>query len=181
MAKKGKKPVKRRRRRIGGAMALNPSSPMVMIGSALLGFFFGKTINPLIDKATGSLDTKIVAGAQVGLGAWYFLMSKSKKTLLPTVAIGVLAGAGVKRAFAAFGIGGYGGIPVLNGYGAIPALNGVGRKTIKGYTPQGTLTGYTPQGTLNGYMNPANVMGGTGSGDGTGSDLMREGSSSLMG
>jgi len=167
MAKKKKKTTTRRRRRGMGAVALNPTSPMVQIGSAVLGFLVSKPVNGIIDKVTGTLDPKIVAGAQVGLGAAY-IFTKGKKNLLLVVGSGVLAGAGLKRAMTAFGIGrigGYGMTPVLNGYGQVPAI---GQGRTNGYKVPGIVNGYIAPGTIN------NVMGSTrGSGlTNDGSDLM---------
>lgn len=177
---KRKKPVKRRRRRMGAAaMSLNPTSPLVKFGAPLLGFFMPGPINGIIDKVAGSIDPKIVGVAQTGLGVLY-LMSKGKKNLLLTIAAGVTAGAGAKRAMTAFGIGAignYGQVSVLNGYGNVTAIGYREKARLNGYAPQGTLAGYSPQGTLAG----PNVMGSVGNGNGSGSDLMKDGGSSLMG
>jgi hypothetical protein len=129
MAKKRSKSKKsgRRRSRVG-AMALKAENPLVKYGSIALGFLAAKPINEGIDKLTGtSIDGKIIAGGQVGVGA-LLLFKKGKKSLIGTVAGGVMIGAGAKRAMTAFGIGdivaGFQSIPAVAGYQSLPAVNG---------------------------------------------------------
>lgn len=129
MAKKKAKKTTRRRRSRVGALSLNPSSPLVMYGSVAVGYLMGNTINAPITKAIGDkLDNKIVAGAQVGVGA-LLVMKKGKKSLPVTIAAGLLAGAGLKRGMEAFGIGqthmaGFQDVPAVNGYQQVPSVNG---------------------------------------------------------
>lgn len=178
MAKRKKKTTRRRSRRVGATMALTPTNPMVKLGGLVLGFLAATPINAAIDKATGGkIDTKIVGGVQVGLGAFY-LLSKGKKNLILTLATGVLAGAGVKREMTAFGIGGiggYGAVPALGGYGAVPAL-GYARR-VAGYDTPGIVGGYSVPGTMQGAQS---VMGGVGNAS-NGSGIMSDGTSNLMG
>lgn len=128
--KKAKKTTRRRRSRIG-ALSLNPASPLVMYGSVAAGYLLANTINTPITNAVGDkLDNKIVAGVQVGIGG-YLIMKKGKKSLPVTIAAGLLAGAGLKRGMAAFGIGqthmaGYQNVPAVNGYQNVPSVNGTG-------------------------------------------------------
>ncbi len=157
MAKRRKSRKTSRRRRVG-AMAMTASNPLVKYGSIAAGFLLAAKINPLIDKAAGTLDPKIVAGGQVGIGVAYML-TKGKKTMPLTVVTGILAGAGLKRAMTAFGIagmGGYGAVPVigrpakmLGGYQNVPVIGG-------GYKTPGQLNG-------NGYTTAGQkIMGGIG-------------------
>lgn len=141
MAKRRKSRKTSRRRRVG-AMAMTASNPLVKYGSVAAGFLLAAKINPLIDKAAGTLDPKIVAGGQIGIGVAYML-TKGKKTMPLTVVTGILAGAGLKRAMTAFGIagiGGYGAVPVIGqskrlmGYQNVPVIGG-------GYKTPGQLNG----------------------------------------
>lgn len=137
--KRKKNKATRRRRRIG-ALALNPSSQIVQIASLAGGFFLADKINPMIDKVADptKVDQKLVAGAQVGLGAAYLYLKKGKKNIILTVASGLFAGAGVKRAMTAFGIGdiainGYQRVPSVNGYQNVPAVGR--RRQVGAYNP----------------------------------------------
>jgi len=153
MAKRRKKSKSSRRRRVG-AMAMTASNPMVKYGSIAAGFLLAAKINPLIDKATGTLDQKIVAGGQVGIGVAYML-TKGKKTMPLTVITGIVAGAGLKRAMTAFGIAGIGG------YGAVPVI-GAGAKRLNGYQSVPVIGGgYKTPGSLNGGYTTASqkIMG----------------------
>lgn len=165
MAKRKKSKGRARRRRIGAA--LNPGSPIVKIGAVAAGYFLGaKFLNPMIDKVTaGKVDDKIVGAGQTGLGA--LLLLSKKQNIIKTVAGGILAGSGLKRALTAFGVltpaitppattpavTGYGNVPVvgrINGYGNVPVV--------------GRINGYTPSGSLGAYSLPSGrVMGGVGS------------------
>lgn len=151
--KRNKRKSSSRRRKVG-ALALNASSPLVKYGSIVAGYFVGDKINTnVIDKITGGkIDNKTLGIAQTVGGG--FLALKKKKagmtgTLL-TVAGGLIAGAGIKRAMSAFGVGrvgGYKSVPVLgntmNGYGAVPVIGG--RRRVGGYTtnavPPGSALG----------------------------------------
>lgn len=155
----------RRRRRIGSAMALSPTSNLVKLGSAALGYLMADKINAPIDKAVGDkIDGKLVAAGQVGIGYMLALRKSGKKSLVTTILGGVMLGAGVKRAMQSFGIGGigpYGRVPVIGApygpYGRTPVIAG-------GYSPSRSLNGYTPSRSLNKVMAGAGVMNGTGSG-----------------
>lgn len=161
MAKRrSKKRSSGRRRRVGAA--LNPNNPLVKFGSIALGYFLGDKINQPIEKMVGTkLDGKIVAGAEVGIG--FMLAFRGKKTMVKSLAGGVLIGAGAKKAMAEFGIGGigpYGRVPVLAGaYGNVPVL--AGSRNMGSYTPNNSLNGYTPNMSLNGKQR---VMGAVASG-----------------
>jgi hypothetical protein len=54
---------------------------------------------------------------------------------------------------------------------------------VTGYAPQSTLNGYTPQSTLSGrnVMGNTKTFGGASAANGSGSDLVKDGGSSLMG
>lgn len=117
-----------------GKSLLNPSSPVVKYGAIVLGFAMGTKINDAIDKMTGGkIDTKIIAGGQVGLGA-LLAFKKGKPSLVTSVVGGVLLGAGAKRAMGAFGIGGFYDVPAVGGFYDVKAVNGNGasRKRING-------------------------------------------------
>lgn len=137
--KKRKKTAPKRRRRIG-AVAMNARSPLVTYGSIALGFLAGNKINAALDSVIpANVDRKIVGAAEAGLG--YFLISNKKKTMLTTVAGGVMIGAGAKQLMAAFGIGGIS----LGGYQKVPSVAGYipGSQGLNGYTPQRTpINGY---------------------------------------
>lgn len=188
MAKKKSSKKKTRRRRIG-AMALNASSPIVQWGSIGLGYLLmAKPIANMVDKAFANETDptkvtngkKMVYGGMTLGGAYFGFMKGGKKSTVVTLLSGIAIGAGLKNGLAAFGIGrvgGYGNVPVLGGYGNVPVL---GNKRPGGYIPQGTLAGgYSVQSTLNGQ----NVMGSVdrGNGNGSGSGLIKDGGSSLMG
>ena len=180
MAKTKKKKTTHRRRRVG-AMALNPSSTTMKLITAAAGFLMATPVNAAIDKVTGtSIDQKLVAGGQVGLGAWY-LMGKGKKNMLLTIASGVVAGAGLKRGMKAFGIG------RLGGYGRVPTIGG--NQRLMGYGQVDVLNGFSVPGTLNGYetpgivgrnMNKRRIMGSFGD-DASGSGLLHDHGTSMMG
>ncbi len=177
-AKTKKKKASTGRRRSVGKASLNPDSTMVKLAVTAVGFVLAPKINPLIDKVTGTMDSKIVGGAQTGVGsALLFMKLGKKKSWLEVVPGGLLAGAGAKRLLQALGvlngIGGYQSVPVLgkrmngalNGYGAVPVL---GQYTT---ARSGQLNG------IGGYQVPyvpahKQVMGSTGSGLMNGSDFM---------
>lgn len=139
---KRRKPGKRKtsRRRSVGALALNPSSQLVQLGSVAIGYLMATSINGAIDKVVPTnVDAKLVAAGQVGLGA-ALVMSK-KKSLVKTVAGGVMAGAGLKRALTAFGIGGFRNVPAVGNFRNVPAI---GARRMSGYTTSAAtnLAGY---------------------------------------
>lgn len=172
MAKKKTKKSHRRRRHRVGAMALNANSPLVQLGSVALGYLAGTAVNPVINMLipagmkTQPMTGKIVAGAQVGLGA-LLVMGKGKKTLIKTILGGVVAGAGIKRAMIVFApgttdtLGGYGQIPVLGAY-AVPGQLGWGGKKVAGYGQIPTVGAYAPNSTVNGKV--MGTFGDSGSG-----------------
>lgn len=161
MAKRKKhKSRTRRRRRIGAA--ITASNPLVKYGPIALGFFMADKINPQIDKVAGNIDTKLLAAAQGGLGA-FLVFGKGKPSMLKSIAGGVLLGSGVKRAMAAFGIGnigGYGAVPVIGGYGSVPVI-GARRAPRR-------VGAYRTQGQIGAYAVPreVKVMSGVGSASG---------------
>lgn len=158
-SRKGSKKAKstgRRRRRVG-ALALNPSSTLVQVGAVAVGYLMAGTVNGALDKVVPTnVDAKLVAAGQLGLGA-ALAMSK-KKTLVKTLAGGVLAGAGLRRAMTAFGIGrvgNYQSVPVVAGYQSVPALGASGSRRVNGYrTNNANLAGY------NSNRYPVNAYGG---------------------
>jgi len=173
MAKK-KKSHRRKHHRIGG-MKLSASNPLIKWGSVVVGFLAGKPINTAVDGLmpasfkTNTNYAKITAAGEGGLGA-LLVFKFGKRSLITTVAGGILLGAGLKRAMEAFNInlgalGGYGEVPVLAGYGRVPVIG----KRVSGYSPNGSLGGYTPGGTLNGNKPPhLQVMGNIDSSCGSG-------------
>lgn len=139
MAKsKTKKKKTVRRRRIGSMGKLNPASPIVTYGSIAAGFVMGTKIDTMLAKVIpAGVDPKIVGVGEIGIGA-LLVYSKGKKTMLKTVAGGVLLGAGIKKTMTAFGIGNIGGyqmVPAVSGYSKVPA--------VSGYTPGQGMNGYT--------------------------------------
>lgn len=124
MARRAKKTKSKshRRRSVG---AINPNNNLVKIGAVAAGYFLGTKINDAISKATGDkIDGKIIAAVEAGLGL-FLLMRKGRKTMVTTIAGGVLAGSGVKKGLQEFGvINGYSDVPVLGGYQNVPVISG---------------------------------------------------------
>jgi hypothetical protein len=178
--KTGKKKTGTKSRRKVGAMALNAQSPLVMLAAAGVGFLMGDKINTMVDKVTGTMNAKVVAGIETGLGAGLvFMKLGKKKTMVEVIAGGLIGGAGIKRGLREFGIingiGGYQSVPVLGrrmikGYGKVPVLGNGGYRTAQ----------QSVNGVFNGYEVPrspaSSVMGSTGSGSG-----LSSGGSSCMG
>lgn len=168
--------VRRSRRRRIGAMALSPSSTMVQFGSVIGGYLLAGTINPLVDKVTGTMDAKIKSAIQVGLGGALVLGKLGKRSMLTVVPGGILAGAGIKRALQSFG--------VVTGYGMVDVVSGA---RVRGYNPQASLNGYQKVPTVGGYETagvPINgpalhnrIMGRVGNGD----ELITKDSAALVG
>ena len=157
-----------RRHRIGaaGKGMFKPGGPLVQYGSIAAGYFVGPKINDAIDKATGDkIDGKIVAAAEAIVGG--MLAFSKKKTMIKTVAGGMLLGAGVRRGLSEFGvISGFQSVPVLAGYQSVPVLGGYSVPT-----PGGSLAGYsvpTPGGSLAGRRVHKSVMGSIGEDNGYG-------------
>lgn len=161
MAKSKKKPAKRK----VGARKLNPSSPIVKIGSIALGYFLGSKINAPIEKLVGDkVDGKIVGAAEAGIGA-YLVFGKGKKSVVKTAVGGLLVGAGAKKLMTEFGIG-----RVAGPYGRVNVVASTGSpygrvNVLNGYTPNNALNGYTPNNALNGR---GKVMSGVGAASGSG-------------
>ena len=181
MAKrKSQKKKTHRRRRVGG-LALNASSPLVMLGSVALGYLGGGAINSALNMLvpasmkTQSYTGKVLAGGQIGVGT-LLVMGKGKKSILKTVAGGLLAGAGIKRAMVVFApgttdtLGGYGAVPVLGAY-ATPGQIGYGRK-VAGYGSVPVLGAYTPNSSLTGAVKVMGSTSASGYGSGYGSSYM---------
>lgn len=142
---------RRRRHHRVGAMSLSAKSPVVMIGAIAAGYFLGDTLTPMIENIIPISDPatkdKVTAGAEIGIGA--LLLTSRKKSTLKTIAGGILAGAGVKKAAKAFG--------VISGYGSVPVI---GRRRVAGYgsLPVIGAPGYSPgAGQLNGYATPGMI------------------------
>jgi hypothetical protein len=200
MAKKGSKKKKGGKRRRMGT-TLSAQSPVVKILAVGAGFFVGETVNGAIDKVlpkqagevgpglpggtiSKGTNTAAIVG-QVGLGG-LLLMGKKGGTvgLVKTVAGGVLAGSGLRRALKQMGvIKGYQAVPVIGrrrmaGYQNTPVLGATNNGTpaqLQGVPDQ--LQGFRVNGGLgfNGYGSQGSgVMGSTGRGSGisTGSDYM---------
>lgn len=163
-----KKKHHKRRRSVG---ALNPRSPIVMLGSLAAGYLLADTINTPIDKlvTTAKIPAVAVTAGEVGVGA-LLLMSKKKSGtmgLVKTVAGGILAGAGIKRALKQFNIiSGYQSVPVIGrrmaGYQAVPVVGGVRPAQLAG-APAQLQGGFRVNGPNNGYIptgSGSKVMGG---------------------
>lgn len=175
--RRSKKTTHRRRSRRVGALALNPSSPLVKYGTIAAGFLLAKIVNTSLNglipaslKAkTGS--PKIVAGAQAGLGA-LLIFSKGKKSTVKSIAGGLLLGSGIKRLLDSMAAGapttitGYGNVDVISGYGNVNVISG---RKMNGYTPNNSLNGYTPNMNLSGQRPLHNqVMGSADTRNGSG-------------
>lgn len=156
----GKKTHHRRRR--VGAVALNAKSPIVQFGSIAAGFLLGTQIDTMLTKVIPSnVDGKLVAAGEVGIG--YMLSFGGKggtKKLLPTVAGGLMIGAGIKKAITAFGIGGFQMVPAVGGYRSVTAI-GAPPKRLSGYNAgRNGLNGYSTfrNGTIDGGLMANEMM-----------------------
>lgn len=147
--KAAKKTTTKRRRRMSGIGKMTPTNPIVKFGALAAGYFLADKINPMIDKVTGTLDGKIVAGAQVagGLLANGMLpIMKGKRGMIAVAGGGILAGAGLKRALSEFGVvNGFHNVPAIAGFRSVPALQGFNP------TPGSQLGSFNPT--------PSKVMG----------------------
>lgn len=157
--KKTKKKKGTRRRRIG-AMSSKTKMNIAKVAAIAGGFLVADKVNGAITKAAGTINPKIIAGAEVAAGA--ALMFMGKDTVVKAVAGGALAGMGLKLGLKSFGIMNGG----LTGYGDVPVI---GRRLLSGYQDVPVIGGFSPSGTLNGYAvngysRNQNVMGSTGSG-----------------
>lgn len=169
MAKRKKKSTGRRRK--VGATKINANSNLVKIAALAAGYFAGDKINEQVTKMAGDkIDGKIIGVAETGIGA-FLVLGPGKKTMLKTVAGGVIAGAGIKKLMGEFGIGAvgpYGRVPVIgqsNPYGRVPVIAGARR--VGAYTPNQQLGSYTPNMSLNGR-----VMAGVSAGADLGGNMM---------
>jgi len=200
MAKRRRKSGRRTRRRVSGGFGMKGKDGMLKVAALAGGFFLGKSINAQVDKllmkmnnstATSTTTTSTATGtiatvAEVGIGG-LLLLRKGGKGMTGkamTVAGGVLAGAGIRRALASMGfMSGYQNVPVIGrhrmaGYQNVPVI---GKSVIPaqlagGSTPaqlQGfRVNGYTPTGS--------GVMGRIGALDG-GSGVTNTGGGGYMG
>jgi len=197
MAKRKHKKSTRRRRRGVGAFGLKGKDNMLKLASLGAGFFIGKPINDQIDKllakvnpttatATTSSNGTIATVAELGLGGILLMRKKSAGTMgmSLTVAGGLLAGAGLRRAIGQLGfMNGYQSVPVIGrhrmaGYQSVPVIgqrNMPAQLSGNGMPPQLSgfrVNGYTPTGS--------GVMGKIGAVDG-GSGITATGGGGLMG
>lgn len=170
MAKK-KHHKKRRHHAVG---ALNPKSPLVMLASVGIGYLMADTINGKIDQfntttttpagggtpvSTNTVSPTIVMVGELGIGGLLLLSKRKGGTMgmVKTVAGGVLAGAGLKRALKKFGVvSGYQSVPVIGrrmgGYQAVPVIGGMRPGQLAGAPGPGQLQGYRVNGMNNGYV-----------------------------
>lgn len=183
---------RRRRSRRVGAVSLGKTSTLLKLGSLAAGYFLADTINPMIDKVVPkTTDTTtntqvpnqtIAIIGELGIGG-LLLMKRTGKGMTGkalTVAGGILAGAGVKRAMKKMGvIKGYQSVPVIGrpkmaGYQSVPVIGSLPPQlgkipaALHGYRVNGPA-GYLPHGTGAGVMGAiGNIEGGlnynTGSG-----------------
>ncbi len=197
MAKKKrgtKKKGGRRRRSVG---SLNLNSPVVKLLAVGGGFFMGDFTNTQVDKiipikpvdpaVPGSPDknnTMKTVGS-IGLGGLLLMNKKGSKlvTGVTTVAGGILAGAGLRRALKQMGvIKGYQSVPVIGkhrmaGYQNVPVIGNGTPSQLRGVP--GQLQGYRVGGGLgqNGYGSQGSgVMGSVMSANANGSGLSNSGS-----
>lgn len=181
MAKKKSHKKKSRRHKVG-ALSMNASSPIVMIGSVALGYLAGGFVNSAINALvpagikTQPYAGKVLAGGQMGLGA-LLILGKGKKSLLKTIAGGLVAGAGIKRATIVFApnttdtLGGYGQVPVLGAY-TTPGQIGYGGRRVAGYGQVPVIGAYSPNSSLTGSQKVMGSTGGSSYGGGYGSSYM---------
>jgi hypothetical protein len=170
--KMAKKKQRRSRRRRVGAMSLNPGSPLVKVASLAAGYFLGDTINTQVDKVlpasmTAATATGVTAYVpsilELGVGGALLLM-KGKPSIIKTVAGGVIAGAGLRRALKKAGVvTGFNMVPVIAGFNRVPVINGVPAQ-LSGTPAQlaGYLTAANRGGGLSGFRT-SRVMGKVGS------------------
>ncbi len=174
MAKRKKAQRRRRSRRVGAISLRGKKSAGLKLLSLAGGFLLGDMINSQIDKflpgtvdATTNIKTidpnlkTMVAIGEVGIGGLLMLRRKSGAVL--SMAGGVLAGAGVKRALRTMGvIKGYQQVPVIgrhrmSGYQQVPVIGNTGMPPqLSGRVPaqlQGfRVNGYTAQGSGMGML-----------------------------
>lgn len=164
---------KARRRRVG-AVGGGKQDKMIKLAAVVGGWFLGDTINEQVDKilpketttsSTGTAVTQAnqwvgVAG-EVGIGGLLLMRKKGTGTMkmVQSVAGGLLAGAGIKRAAKKMGlISGYQSVPVIGrrmaGYQSTPVIAGRTPSQLAGKMP-GQLQGFR----VNGYSNQGSGVG----------------------
>jgi hypothetical protein len=136
---------------------MTASNPVVMIGSLAAGYLLiGNQVNGLLDKVVpATMDQKLVAAGEAGIGA--LLLLKKKKTMITSIAGGILAGAGLKRLMASMttatptAVTGYKSVPVIGGgYKSVPVIG------MNGYNVPAGMNGYnvpTPASKIMGCCN----------------------------
>lgn len=187
--------TRRRRHRSVGAMSVKGlaknKTAIKLVSLAAGAFLAGGAINDAIDKAnatkdasgaaTTRLDTSILTIGEVGIGG-LLLLAKTKGTagLIMSVAGGLIAGAGLRRAAKQFGIitgfqsvpvigrhrmAGFQSVPVIGQRFMPPQLSGRAPAQLQGFR----VNGYIPTGSGVGTM--GRVEGGSGITN-SGSNLM---------
>lgn len=159
MAKKKSKKKGSSSRRVGAAK-LNPK--LLAVAGVAAGYLVGDKVNAKIASVAGSVDPKIIAGAEAVVGG-FLLFKKGKKSPVQSVVGGFLLGAGVKTGLKAFG--------VINGFQNIPVIG----KRMAGFQNVPVIGAYATNpvavGAFAANRSPIGaVMGCT---DGSGSGLMR--------
>lgn len=196
--KNKKKSGGKKRRRVGG-LNLKSGTGLKLLAVAG-GFLAGNMINNQFDKlgekimppvknpdgtTTGNRAAPFLTVGQLGLGGLLLLKSKG---MIGTVAGGLVAGAGLKRALRQMGvISGYQNVPVIGrrrlaGYQNTPVLGGLPPQLagvpgqLQGFKVNGGLgyNGYGSQGSgvMGTMINPNGTAAGKGSGVSTGSGYM---------
>lgn len=141
---------KRRSKRIG-AMSLNPKNPLVLVASVAAGYLASDQIFKVIDKAIPTKDTSATDKTQVNVvsdtvlgggmaAAGSALALLGKKSMIKTVAGGVLAGAGLKLVLTDQG--------VIKGFPSVPSVGR--RRRVAGF-PSVPSVGSTPASLRGGY------------------------------
>jgi hypothetical protein len=151
-------------------MSLNPKNPLVLVASVAAGYFASDEIYKMIDKAIPTKDTSATDKTQINaisdtaLGggmaaAGGALALLGKKSMIKTVAGGIIAGAGLKLVLKDQG--------VIKGFPSVPSvgrrrMNGFPSVPSVGYTPAALRGGYSPNRTSVSAINgiPAALRGG---------------------
>ena len=151
----------KRRRRMGATRSLlNPSGAIVKYGSVALGYLLADTVNGTVDSILpASLKSNasygyISGGGVLVVGAMLAFKKTGSKKLLPTVAGGVLVGAGLKKVLqAAKVISGFRQVPVIGNFRQVPVISGynvpmngynvpmAGHKKVMGSVAEGSGSG----------------------------------------
>jgi hypothetical protein len=124
MAKRKKKAKKQhRRRRSVSGMKLNVKNPLVMFAvGGIAGYLVADQVDEKLSKATGSIDGKIVGGAEVAAGI-ITKMKVSKSSPIGNVIAGMLVGIGAKKLAHEMGVIS-GVLPTVNGFADMRRING---------------------------------------------------------